>query len=214
MRFQAVGAHRAVAALAERRRRLPRRQVADEQPVRHQRRSLRRHALVVVAERAEAAGNRRVRRQIHDRRSRSGSCPACPSSGSSCPRRPPPSPARGPAQSAWPQLSCTCSPSWLPSRMIVVTPDGQGFAVSSAAASSATRGAFPGQVVALHELPALRALVPPDAVRVRPLLHLALVDRRRLDAAARLHQLLLDEAALAAAERLLLALVVHVRLRA
>src|SRR5207248_5412394 len=68
------------------------------------------------------------------------------------------------------------------------------------------------EVVALDELPAFRALVPANAVRVRAVLHFALVDGRRLDATTRLVQLLLDVRAFRAREGLVLALPVEIAL--
>jgi hypothetical protein len=47
------------------------------------------------------------------------------------------------------------------------------------------------EVVALDELPAFGALVPPNAIGIGALLHLALVDGRGLDAAAGLDEVLL-----------------------
>ena len=101
----------------------------------------------------------------------------------------------------WPHDSWTWRASWLPARMTVVrTSRGQGFAVSSATASSAIRGAWADEVLAEDELPAAGVLVARPGIGVRAALHLAVADRLRFDPAAGLDQRLIDPRALAGGE--------------
>ena len=173
MRFQAVGAHRAVAPLAERRRRLPRRQVADEQAVRHERRALRRHALVVVAEGAQAAGNRRVGRQIDGLGAVAEVAQLLRGQEAGARVR------RLRAQHAVQLDGVAAALVDLQGELAAVEDDRRDAGRAGLCREQRRRllgdaRRVPGQVVAFHELPALRALVPPDAVRIRALLHLAL----------------------------------------
>ena len=86
----------------------------------------------------------------------------------------------------WPQDSWICSATCAPSRMTVVVPGCHASGAEQRRRFFGDARGVAGEVVALDELPPLGALVAADAVGVGAVLHLALVDRRGLDAAARL----------------------------
>ena len=112
-------------------------------------------ALVVPAERAQAAGQRRVGGDVHAARSRSAASPRSPGADPARARRR--RPRRAGCGRARARARSTRGPAARPARRAARScscPAGTAARVSSAIASSATRGACAGEVEAAHVLPA------------------------------------------------------------
>ena len=95
----------------------------------------------------------------------------------------------------WPHDSWIWSATCVESRMTSISPDGHCGASSRATASSAVSCAWSARPSARTASNPPVTDLPAERVRVAALLHLAVVDRRGLDAAAGLDDLLLDPGA-------------------